>query len=105
MPTTLRPTLLIAALIAVLAASPAFARSTTSKQAEVAPQADMAGPMPAPISTPVTTPMTTGSVTPPPESRKKRMQDCMAIWDRGTHMTKREWRRTCNTQIDEDPNP
>ncbi len=41
---------------------------------------------------------TTGSVDVEP-SLEKRMQDCMAIWDKGTHMTKDQWRRTCKTTL------
>jgi hypothetical protein len=29
------------------------------------------------------------------------MTDCMAIWDKGTHMTKQQWRRTCQTTLRE----
>lgn len=29
----------------------------------------------------------------------KRVGDCMAIWDAGTHMTKRQWRRTCRSLL------
>ncbi len=29
------------------------------------------------------------------------MTDCMAIWDKGTHMTKQQWRRTCKTTLRE----
>jgi hypothetical protein len=29
------------------------------------------------------------------------MKDCMAICDRGTHMTKQQWRRTCKTTLGE----
>ena len=43
---------------------------------------------------------TTGSINldPTPE---QRMKDCMAIWDPGTHMTKKQWRRTCKTTLGE----
>jgi len=48
--------------------------------------------------------LTTGTVSlTPAQARKKRFEDCMAIWEPATHMTKREWRRTCNTQLDEAP--
>jgi hypothetical protein len=93
---TVRPhiALLAAALIAALAASPVAAATSAAKTDGKAQTAE-------------TEPMTTGSVSSsalgPQESRKKKLEDCMAIWDRGTHMTKTEWRRTCNTQLDEDP--
>jgi hypothetical protein len=48
--------------------------------------------------------LTTGTVSlTPAQARKKRFKDCMAIWEPATHMTKREWRRTCNSQLDEAP--
>jgi hypothetical protein len=43
---------------------------------------------------------TTGSINLDP-SPEQRMKDCMAIWDRGTHMTKQQWRRTCKTTLGE----
>ena len=89
----MRPPLLIAALIAVLTASPVFARSSGSTEAQIAPKTETAEPM------------TTGSVGGPPESRKRRLEDCMAIWEPATHMTKREWRRTCDSQLDEELSP
>jgi hypothetical protein len=97
---TMRPhiALLAAALFAALAASPVAAAASAAKTDGKAQTAE---------TEPQTGPMTTGSVSSsafgPQESRKKKLEDCMAIWDRGTHMTKREWRRTCNTQLDEDP--
>jgi hypothetical protein len=46
----------------------------------------------------------TGSVQmAPAEKRKKQFDDCLAIWDRGTHMTKKEWRRTCKSSLEEVP--
>ena len=33
------------------------------------------------------------------EEEKKRVEDCMAIWDAGTHMTKTQWRRTCRSLL------
>jgi hypothetical protein len=48
--------------------------------------------------------LTTGTIgVTPGEKRKKQFEDCMAIWEPATHMTKRQWRRTCNSQIDEFP--
>jgi hypothetical protein len=88
--------LLSAALIAVLAASP-VAAATSAAKTDSKPQ------------TAETEPMTTGSVSSnafgPQESRKKKLEDCMAIWEPATHMSKREWRRTCNSQLDEELNP
>jgi hypothetical protein len=44
--------------------------------------------------------VTTGSINLDP-SFEQRMADCMAIWDKGTHMTKAQWRRTCKTTLRE----
>ena len=43
-------------------------------------------------------PVTTGSVTSEP-SFEQRINECMAIWDKGTHMTKEQWRRSCKTTL------
>jgi hypothetical protein len=49
---------------------------------------------------PDTPAVATGSINldPTPE---QRMADCMAIWEPRTHMTKKEWRRTCKTTLRE----
>jgi hypothetical protein len=44
--------------------------------------------------------ITTGSVYVEPTA-EQRMADCMAIWDKGTHMTKQQWRRTCKMSLKE----
>jgi hypothetical protein len=50
-------------------------------------------------STPPTAPaVTTGSIATEP-SFEQRMNECMAIWDKGTHMTKDQWRRSCRTTL------
>ncbi len=49
--------------------------------------------------------LTTGTISvTPAEKRKRRFDDCMSIWEPATHMTKREWRRTCKNQLTEEPN-
>jgi hypothetical protein len=49
--------------------------------------------------------LTTGSIgQSPAEKRERRFEDCMNIWEPATHMTKRQWRRTCKSQLDEVPN-
>ncbi len=53
-----------------------------------------------PAGTTPTATTTTGSINLDP-SPEQRMKDCMAIWDRGTHMTKQQWRRTCKTTLGE----
>ena len=42
--------------------------------------------------------LSTGSVQ-PRKTDAERMRECMAIWDLGTHMTKRQWRRSCRTLL------
>jgi hypothetical protein len=49
--------------------------------------------------------LTTGTVVRPPPTRDKKLADCMAIWEKATHMTKDQWKRTCNRQLDEEPRP
>ena len=41
--------------------------------------------------------LSTGSIEEgAPQARQKRFEDCMSIWEPATHMTKQQWRRTCN---------
>jgi hypothetical protein len=42
--------------------------------------------------------VTTGSVNVEP-TFDQRMQECMAIWEPRTHMTKQQWRRSCKTTL------
>jgi Spy/CpxP family protein refolding chaperone len=42
--------------------------------------------------------VTTGSIDNDPPFAQ-RMNDCMAIWDKGTHMTQAQWRRSCRTTL------
>ncbi|MFN3624360.1 MAG: hypothetical protein ACK4TP_09895 [Hyphomicrobium sp.] len=42
--------------------------------------------------------VTTGSISSEP-TFEQRMSECMAIWDKGTHMTKEQWRRSCRTTL------
>ena len=35
--------------------------------------------------------------------RQKRLDDCIAIWDKGTHMTREQWRRTCKNSLEDLP--
>jgi Ni/Co efflux regulator RcnB len=35
--------------------------------------------------------------------KQKRFEDCVAIWDKGTHMTKEQWRRTCKNSLEDLP--
>jgi hypothetical protein len=48
--------------------------------------------------------LTTGSIDASArEKKQKQFDDCMAIWDPGTHMTKKQWRRTCSNTLEELP--
>jgi hypothetical protein len=62
--------------------------------ADPAPQADATQQ---PTDVPA---VTTGSINLDP-TFEQRMTDCMAIWDKGTHMTRAQWRRTCKTTLRE----
>ena len=42
--------------------------------------------------------VTTGSIDVEP-SFAQRVEECMAIWDRKTHMTKAQWKRSCRTTL------
>jgi|JRHI01.1.fsa_nt_gi hypothetical protein len=35
--------------------------------------------------------------------KQKRFDDCVAIWDKGTHMTKDQWKRTCKNSLEDLP--
>jgi hypothetical protein len=35
--------------------------------------------------------------------QEKDFKDCLDTWDKGTHMTKQEWRRTCERTVREYP--
>jgi hypothetical protein len=36
-------------------------------------------------------------------TKERDFQDCLDTWDKGTHMTKLEWRRSCERTIREYP--
>jgi hypothetical protein len=36
---------------------------------------------------------------PPGEARQETLGDCMSFWDPGTHMSKSEWRLTCQRTL------
>jgi hypothetical protein len=36
---------------------------------------------------------------PPSEARQETLADCMSFWDAGTHMSKSEWRLTCQRTL------
>jgi hypothetical protein len=80
---------------ALLLAAPVAARSTAQAGEASAPASDYATEAEN---------LTTGSIKTPAQQRHKRFEDCMAIWEPATHMSKREWRRTCKSQLREFPN-
>jgi hypothetical protein len=47
--------------------------------------------------------VTTGSIN-VEQTPQQRMADCMAIWEKRTHMSKQEWRRTCKSSLQDLPN-
>jgi uncharacterized lipoprotein YajG len=76
-------------LFAFVAIAPAAATQTT-------PAAS------APPAATVSDDVTTGSIQLTEKQQKtKQFEECMALWDRDTHMTTRQWRRTCRRQLDE----
>jgi len=80
---------------ALLLAAPVAARSAAQAGEVSAPESDYATEAEN---------LTTGSIKTPAQQRQKRFEDCMAIWEPATHMSKREWRRTCKSQLREFPN-
>jgi predicted DNA-binding protein (MmcQ/YjbR family) len=48
--------------------------------------------------------LTTGTVV-RSNTREQKLKDCMAIWEPATHMSKEQWKRTCNRQLDDEPRP
>jgi hypothetical protein len=81
--------------VMLLMAAPAFAAPKTTTAAAATAGAATAD---AGKSDPTVNPVATGSINVEP-SFEQRMSDCMAIWDKGTHMTKDQWRRTCKTTL------
>ena len=69
-------------------------KSPTAPAAAATPPADGA-----------TTPDATAPVPPYPakvtEGPRHTLNDCMATWDKATHMTKADWRATCKRSIKE----
>jgi hypothetical protein len=88
MTTTAKALALCIASVTLLVATPVLADPTTPDTA----QAEPAKP-----SSQVDS-VSTGSINLEPKF-EQRMADCMAIWDKGTHMTKDQWRRTCKTTL------
>lgn len=82
---------LIALFLALLLAGPAAANSADVEAA-------------APARTPDASGISTGSIdSDNRRSKERRFEDCMNAWDKGTHMSKRQWSRTCRTSMQEFP--
>jgi hypothetical protein len=65
----------------------------------VASLAVLAGGSPAPAQTDTLSKAapgpSTSSIPTPPAAPNSAMADCIHLWDKGTHMTKEQWARTC----------
>jgi Skp family chaperone for outer membrane proteins len=101
-----RAFLLLASLLCAVASSAAQATSTAVPDAGApAPSApSTTAPAPKLDSATAADDLTTGTIS-SPKTREQKLQDCMAIWEPATHMTKAQWKRTCNRQLDEEPRP
>ncbi len=99
MPALSAPAALLIATM--LLAGPVNARSSSQAADTAAPATEHAADPASDADS-----LSTGSIDLTPAAKRKRQfDDCMAIWEPATHMTKREWRRTCNnTTEDELPN-
>lgn len=40
-----------------------------------------------------------GVTAPPADARRETLEDCISFWDPGTHMSKAEWRATCERTL------
>lgn len=65
------------------------ATKATGKTSAAVAAADAAGE---------STSVTTGSINQEP-TYAQRMNECVQIWDRGTHMTRKQWRRSCQETL------
>ena len=54
-------------------------------------------------STPSTATNSTEAAASGGRTRERDFKDCLESWDKGTHMTKKEWRRTCERTIRDYP--
>ena len=86
---TIAKTLIIALAAASVVSGAAWADTSTSGDTVASSEA---------VKTNSSATVTTGSIANEP-TFDQRMQDCMAIWDKGTHMTKQQWRRSCKTTL------
>jgi hypothetical protein len=99
----MRALILTSGLLAGIACGPAYAASTALPAPET-PVATSTTPATKLDSTAAADDLTTGTLG-TPKTRDQKLQDCMAIWEPATHMTKAQWKRTCVRQLDEEPRP
>ncbi len=91
----------LVALAMSVAAAPGY---TQTAQSTLRPESTAPGMSPALPTLPLPNvrtpraafPIKPLDVTPPPE---ETLADCLAFWDAGTHMTKSEWRETCERTL------
>jgi hypothetical protein len=86
------PMLLCAALLASAEAPAAAERAKAGDSATSAPKSEG-----------VTTGSLADQAAQEEAKRKRQFDDCIAMWDSGTHMTKGQWRRTCKRQLENIP--
>jgi hypothetical protein len=87
------PTALVIALALTLAAAvPAHEAAARTRNAAAAAAATEADPNKPDANTPEAK-----------ADRQKRLDDCIAIWDKGTHMTREQWKRTCKNSLEDLP--
>jgi hypothetical protein len=74
-------------------------------EAVVSPETTGSTPIsPSPIFVPTSTRSNAAPATQTTSTKDEvtRMEDCMAVWEPATHMTKAEWRRTCKDTLNVD---
>jgi hypothetical protein len=76
--------------------SPAPSQTATPSQ-PVLKSAKERGPTPSTATNP------TESAAGGGRTKERDFKDCLGNWDKGTHMTKQEWRRTCERTVREYP--
>src|SRR6516225_9875672 len=95
------PKLLIGPVVAFacfsLTSSPVTSQTATPSQ-PVLKKAKERGATPSTATNSKEAP-TSGDMT----KQQRDFKDCLDTWDKGTHMTKKEWRRTCERTIREYP--
>jgi hypothetical protein len=94
-------TKLVLVSVVALAAQRADAVPLHQKQATATPLVHLAGRK----GTRNYVPGESGALTVPSDTEaapeRDSLEECMAIWDAGTHITKRKWREICKRQLKE----